>query len=70
MGFPQTPPATGDASTVDFGYGVTLTLASGWTVANQGPHYANLVKDSGQKGGWTSAPAQRTRTISTKNQPC
>jgi hypothetical protein len=45
------PAATGDAPTVDFGYGVTLTLASGWTIANQGPHYANLVKGGGQSGG-------------------
>jgi hypothetical protein len=58
------PPATGDASTVDFGYGVTLTLASGWTIQNQGPRYANLVKDSGQKGGMdVSAGTANTRDI-------
>jgi hypothetical protein len=58
------PPATGDASTLDFGYGVTLTLASGWTIQNQGPHYANLVKGGGQKGGMdVSAGTANTRDI-------
>jgi hypothetical protein len=58
------PPATGDASTLDFGYGVTLTLASGWTVTNQGPHYANLVKGGGEKGGMdVSAGTANTHDI-------
>jgi hypothetical protein len=58
------PPATADALTVDFGYGVTLTVAPGWTIANQGAHYANLVKGSGQKGGMdVSAGTANTHDI-------
>jgi hypothetical protein len=58
------PRATGDASTIDFGYGVTLTLASGWTIANQGPHYANLVEGGGQRVGMdVSAGTSNTRDI-------
>ena len=57
------PPATGDASTVDFGYGVTLTLASGWTIAKQGPHYANLDKGNQKVGMDVSAGTANTRDI-------
>ncbi|MFZ3304458.1 MAG: hypothetical protein WA622_04885 [Mycobacterium sp.] len=58
------PPATGDASTVDFGYGVTLTLAPGWTIENQGPHYANLDKKGNQDVGMdVSAGTANTRDI-------
>lgn len=57
------PPATGDASTLDFGYGVTLTLASGWTIANRGPHYANLDRGNQKVGMDVSAGTANTRDI-------
>ncbi|MGO9156114.1 hypothetical protein [Mycobacterium sp.] len=37
-----TPLAAGGASTVDFGDGVVLTVAPGWTIESQGRGYANL----------------------------
>jgi len=64
VGFAETPSATGDAPTVDFGYGVTLTLASGWTIRTQGPHYANLIKGDGTQSGMSvSAGTSNTRDI-------
>ena len=57
------PPATGDASTIDFGYGVTLTLASGWTIAAKGPHYANLDKSGQSVGMDVSAGTSNTHDI-------
>ncbi|MFZ0715598.1 hypothetical protein [Mycobacterium sp.] len=58
------PRATADAQTKDFDYGVVLTLAPGWTITNQGPHYANLVKGGGEKGGMdVSAGTANTHDI-------
>ena len=65
------PPATGDASTLDFGYGVTLTLASGSTIQTRVRITPTLSKAAAKKGGWTAcSTAQRTRAISIKKQPC
>jgi hypothetical protein len=59
----KTPLAAGGASTVDFGNGVVLTLASGWSIANQGPRYANLVKDHQSVGMDASAGTANTPDI-------
>ncbi|MEB4208305.1 hypothetical protein [Mycobacterium sp. 94-17] len=44
VGVGLAPKSTGDGSTVDFGNGVVLKLAPGWSIHDQGHGYANLVK--------------------------
>jgi hypothetical protein len=57
------PRATADAQTKDFDYGVVLTLAPGWTIDNQGPHYANLDKGNQKVGMDVSAGTSNTHDI-------
>ena len=57
------PLASGAAPTIDFGFGVVLTLAPGWTIQNQYQRSANLVKGHQSVGMDASAGTASTPDI-------
>jgi hypothetical protein len=57
------PLAAGTVTAIDLGDGVTLTLAPGWTISNQGQSWANVFNNAENVGAYASTGRASTPDI-------